>query len=171
LGLVIGLAIGVPAGHSDPTTSAQYRALQQRLGTSQTEAAKLQTDMGDIEASAQAAQESAQAAQAAASASQAANAEQAAAIASQQAALSAAQQQIAANSIGEGTWTVGSNVAPGSYRTSAAVSGQCYWEITKSGTNGDVIIQNDIVSGGFPTVRLSVGQDFKNEGCGTFVKQ
>jgi hypothetical protein len=63
------------------------------------------------------------------------------------------------------------DVAPGAYRTSEAVVGDCYWAIYTSGTNGSDIVQNDIPTGGFPTVQLSEGQDFENNGCGTFVKQ
>lgn len=171
LGVVIGLGIGFPAGHSDPTASAEYHSLQQRLSDEQKQAATLQTDIGNVQASAASAQKSAQAVQAAASQSQAALSQQAAAVASQQAALTAAQQQIAANSIREGVWTVGTDVAPGTYRTSQPVGSQCYWKITKSGTNGADIIKNDIPGGGIPTVTLSVGQDFTNARCGTFVKQ
>jgi hypothetical protein len=107
----------------------------------------------------------------AASESQAALSQQAAAVASQQAALTAAQQQVAANSIGEGIWTVGVDVTPGTYRTSQQVGSDCYWQISKGGSGGADIIKNDIPGGGFPTVTLSAGQDFTNQGCGTFVKQ
>jgi hypothetical protein len=88
-----------------------------------------------------------------------------------EAAVTAVEQQIAADSIREGTWTVGVDVAPGTYRTEAAVTGRCYWAITRSGTNGSDIVQNDNVSGGFPTVTLREGQDFENSRCGTFIKQ
>ena len=82
------------------------------------------------------------AAQADAAASQAALAEQASAVASREAAVSAVEKQVQANSIEEGTWTVGTDVAAGTYRTSAAISGDCYWSITKSGTNGSDIIDH-----------------------------
>jgi hypothetical protein len=171
LGVVIGLGIGFPAGHSDPTASAQYHSLQKRLDGVVASGATLRAQVSQAQASNQAAQMSAAAVASAAAASQAALAQQAAAVASQQAALTAAQQQIAANSIEEGTWTVGVDVAPGTYRTSQPVSSDCYWKITKSGTNGADIIKNDIPGGGIPTVTLSTGQDFTNQGCGTFVKQ
>lgn len=60
--------------------------------------------------------------------------------------------------------------SPGTYRTAEAVTGSCYWGIYRSATNGDDILENDIVQGGLPTVTLSEGQDFEN-GCGVFVKQ
>lgn len=171
LGIVIGLGVGFPLGHSDPTASAEYHGLQKRLDGVVASGATLRAGISQAQASNQAAQMSAAAVESAAAASQAALAQQAAAVASQQAALTAAQQQVAANSIGEGIWTVGTDIAPGTYRTSQPVSSDCYWKITKSGTNGSDIIKNDIPGGGMPTVTLSVGQDFTNSRCGTFVKQ
>ena len=44
----------------------------------------------------------------------------------------------------------------------------CYWSITRTGSNGDNIIANDIVAGGLPQVTLSRGQDFTTQGCGTW---
>lgn len=87
-----------------------------------------------------------------------------------EAAVTATEQAVAATQIGIGTWTVGVDIEPGTYRTAEAVTSTCYWGIYRSGTNGDDIIQNDIVQGGFPTVTLKEGQDFEN-GCGLFVKQ
>ncbi|PRY47965.1 hypothetical protein LY71_111144 [Geodermatophilus tzadiensis] len=92
-------------------------------------------------------------------------------MAAREQAVTALEQQIVATSITEGMWTVGRDIEPGTYRTAAAVSDDCYWGIYRSGSNGDDIIENDIVSGGFPTVTLREGQDFENNGCGTFVKQ
>lgn len=70
--------------------------------------------------------------------------------------------------IREGNWTVGTDFPPGTYRTTADVSAQCYWSITASGTNGRDIIANDIPGGGRPTVTLAVGQDFHTSRCGTW---
>jgi hypothetical protein len=74
-----------------------------------------------------------------------------------------------AGTIATGTWTVGEDIAPGTYKTAEAVSSSCYWGIVRSGTNGADIIENDNVKGGYPRVTLKVGQDFDN-GCGTWVK-
>jgi hypothetical protein len=164
VGLASGLGIGVSAASSDPTHSPEYRSLQQHLGSAR---ASLSSAEGDVLV----AKGAAMSAQAAAAQSQSDLSRQAASIASQAAALTSAQQSVAANSIGEGTWTVGADISPGTYRTSDVVSGSCYWSITKSGTNGDAIIQNDIVTGGRPTVKLSQGQDFTTQRCGTWVKQ
>jgi hypothetical protein len=93
-------------------------------------------------------------------------------VAEREAAVTATEQQIAANTITEGMWTVGIDIEPGTYRTTEAVSsGSCYWGIYRSGTNGGDIIENDIVNGGFPTVTLSEGQDFSTQRCGSWVKQ
>jgi hypothetical protein len=95
----------------------------------------------------------------------------AAELAEREAAVTAVEQQIAANSIGTGIWTVGVDVEPGTYRVSESLTGYCYWAIYRTGSNGRDIIENDGPTGGFPTVTLSVGQDFENSRCGTFVKQ
>ncbi|WP_146146154.1 hypothetical protein [Geodermatophilus tzadiensis] len=152
----------------DPTRSDEYRALEGEVAAEQSTAAAAQqearTAVEDAEASASSA---------AASASQyvADVAEREAAVAAREQAVTALEQQIVATSITEGMWTVGRDIEPGTYRTAAAVSDDCYWGIYRSGSNGDDIIENDIVSGGFPTVTLREGQDFENNGCGTFVKQ
>ena len=72
----------------------------------------------------------------------------------------------------DGEYVVGTDIPVGTYRTVEPVtSGMCYWGIYKSGTNKDTIIQNDIVTGGRPTVVLKAGQDFSTSRCGTWVKQ
>ncbi len=74
-------------------------------------------------------------------------------------------------SVGDGVYVVGQDLQPGTYRVSAAVTDGCYWQITKSGSNGDDIVQNDLPKGGFPQVTVKAGQDFKSERCGTWVKK
>lgn len=74
-------------------------------------------------------------------------------------------------SVGDGVYVVGQDMQPGTYRVSAAVTDGCYWAITKSGSNGADIVQNDLPKGGFPQVTVKAGQDFKSERCGTWVKK
>lgn len=93
------------------------------------------------------------------------------ALAEREAAVTATEQQVEANTINEGTWTVGVDVEPGTYRTTGPVTGTCYWAIFRSGTNKDDIVQNDIVKGGSPTVTIAAGQDFETSRCGSWVKQ
>ena len=71
----------------------------------------------------------------------------------------------------EGTWTVGEDMKAGTYKTVEAVSGNCYWAITKTGTNGADIISNGLPTGGFPSVTVKKGQDFENQGCGDWKKK
>jgi len=75
-----------------------------------------------------------------------------------------------APTIDDGTWTVGVDLPAGKYRVTANVGSGCYWKITKSGTNGEDIIANDIPGGGRPTVTVKAGQDFSTTECGTWTK-
>jgi hypothetical protein len=75
----------------------------------------------------------------------------------------------AQNTIAEGSWAVGVDIQPGTYRTKETVVGDCYWEID-SDANGDHIVANDIVTGGRPTVTLKNGQFFKTSRCGQWGK-
>ena len=62
------------------------------------------------------------------------------------------------SAFGDGTWTVGVDIAPGTYRTEHAVtSGMCYWGIYRSGTNGAVIIANDVGRLIFPVLPFQFG--------------
>lgn len=94
-----------------------------------------------------------------------------AAVKTREEAVTGAEKQKAANTVREGTWTVGVDIEPGTYRTDTEVSSSCYWGIYRTGSNGADIIDNDIVSGGRPTVTLSAGQDFKTTRCGAWTKQ
>lgn len=73
--------------------------------------------------------------------------------------------------ITDGTWTVGEDIPAGRYKVTEAIVGDCYWGITRSGTNGDDIIANDIVKGGLPAVTLAKGQDFETTRCGIWIKR
>jgi hypothetical protein len=72
----------------------------------------------------------------------------------------------------DGTWTVGVDIPVGSYKVDANVdpSAGCYWEIDKTGSNGQTIIANNNVSGGRPSVTLKKGEDFTSQSCGTWAK-
>ncbi|KGM13568.1 hypothetical protein [Cellulomonas bogoriensis] len=96
--------------------------------------------------------------------------EREAAIAAREEAVTATEERAAATQIDIGTWTVGVDVEPGSYRTVDAVTSTCYWGIYRTGTNKADIVDNDVVQGGYPSVTLREGQDFEN-GCGVWVKQ
>jgi hypothetical protein len=77
----------------------------------------------------------------------------------------------AGTTIEDGTWTVGVDITPGTYRLSAPVtSGMCYWGIYRSGSNQQAIVNNGIETGGRPTVTLKGGQDFSSKQCGTWAR-
>jgi hypothetical protein len=86
-------------------------------------------------------------------------------LAEREAAVSETETNIAEGTITEGIWTVGVDIAPGTYRATG-VPEDCYWAITTSGSNGADIIENGIPGGGNPTVTLEEGQDFTTTRCG-----
>ena len=66
----------------------------------------------------------------------------------------------------DGTWAVGAEVLPGTYRSTAG--GNCYWEILQSPSGGGI---DNIVDNGFgpnATITLSEGQWVHSDGCGTW---
>ncbi|MDR7166126.1 hypothetical protein J2X12_004180 [Pseudarthrobacter oxydans] len=86
-------------------------------------------------------------------------------------AVTGAERTKAANTVGDGTWTVGTDIEPGTYRAAADVGSSCYWGIYATGSNGSNIIDNDLPGGGRPSVALNSGQDFKSSRCGKWEKQ
>ncbi|MCB5275858.1 hypothetical protein BJG92_03412 [Arthrobacter sp. SO5] len=94
-----------------------------------------------------------------------------AAVKKREEAVTGAEKTKAANTIGDGTWTVGKDIEAGTYRAAADVGATCYWGIYATGSNGGNIIKNDIPGGGRPSVALSGGQDFKSSRCGKWEKQ
>lgn len=94
-----------------------------------------------------------------------------AAVQAREKAIGGAEAAAAANVIKEGTWTIGKDIEPGTYRTTKELATSCYWSITVTGSNGSDIIENDNVKGGFPQVVLSEGQTFESSRCGTWSKQ
>lgn len=86
-----------------------------------------------------------------------------------QVAIEETEAGIEANTVADGVWTVGLDMAPGTYRATE-VSDSCYWAILRSGSNGDDIIANDLPSGGNPQVTVEDGQDFETARCGEWVK-
>lgn len=74
--------------------------------------------------------------------------------------------------ITEGRWTVGEDIDPGTYKSTTPVEeDNCYWAITKTGSNGDDIVSNDFGVKGSLTVVLESGHDFESANCGTWTKQ
>jgi hypothetical protein len=69
---------------------------------------------------------------------------------------------------GDGTFTVGTDIQPGTYRTRSGSPG-CYWERLKgfSGTFGD-IITNDNTDGPAVVTIAASDKGFQSSGCGTW---
>jgi hypothetical protein len=72
-------------------------------------------------------------------------------------------------SISEGVWAVGRDVPAGTYRAARPVTGDCYWAVTTSASHGTEVVADGVPTNGVPTVELSDGQVFENDGCGPFV--
>jgi len=161
---LLGIGMGGAGGGGYPTTSAEYQqVLEQR------DSALAAAEAADGRA--QERIDAADARQEQLAQRQAELDTREAAVAAREAAVTGAEQQAAANQVGNGIWTVGVDIEPGTYRTTEAVTQMCYWGIYRTGSNGDDIIENDIVQGGFPSVTLSAGQDFKSSDCGTWARQ
>ncbi|WP_225637864.1 hypothetical protein [Streptomyces solaniscabiei] len=68
---------------------------------------------------------------------------------------------------GDGDFEVGSDVKPGTYRTTGNTDGMCYWERAKDASGElDSLLANDNVTGtGYVTVKAT-DKFFKSSGCG-----
>lgn len=129
---------------------AKYKTLEDGISGREAKAAQRETDLAAAEAELKTAQ---------------------AAVKKREEAVTASEKQKAANTIGDGTWTVGRDIKAGTYRATADVGSSCYWGLYTSGSNGGDIIENDLPGGGRPSVTVVVGQDFKSSRCGTWEKQ
>lgn len=75
------------------------------------------------------------------------------------------------NTFGDGTWTVGTDIEAGTYRSTTEVGSSCYWGITAGGSNGEDIIANDITTGGYPQITVHDSEQLKIAHCrATFTK-
>ncbi|TVZ98066.1 hypothetical protein [Streptomyces sp. BK340] len=72
---------------------------------------------------------------------------------------------------GNGDYQVGSDIKPGTYRSSGNTDGMCYWERTK-GASGDTdsVLANDNVAGTAVVTIRSTDAYFKTTGCGGWKK-
>lgn len=77
----------------------------------------------------------------------------------------AAQVRAQSTSFGDGTYFVGSDIQPGTYRSSSSTG--CYWERESgfSGSLGDVIANNFVNASTVVTI-ASTDRGFKSDGCG-----
>jgi hypothetical protein len=171
LGALLGAAVGFLVGHADPRQSEEYRALQGELAGAQERAGVAEQQAREAEEKSDNVADSYRRSAERLKEQEAELAAREEKLAAREEAVAAVEKRVAETSIGEGVWTVGVDVEPGTYRVAEPLAGECYWKITASGTNGADIVENDIPTGGRPTVTLRKGQDFTNNGCGTFVRQ
>lgn len=167
---LVGLGAGGGGAAADPTASTQYKELSTQLDQSKaavTEASD-RADKADASAADTAAAATTKSTELDARSAQLDK--RSADLDAREAAVTGAEKQAAASQIKDGMWTVGVDIEPGTYRTAEAVTSTCYWAILRTGSNGADIIENDVPTGGFPSVTLKAGQDFKNS-CGVWAKQ
>lgn len=176
--LVVGAIVGIYAEGKMQDWQAHSAAIAVQRDDAETRLEAVEASVTTLTAERDSARADAEAAEARAAAAEAALAEKVAELQAREAkvtereeAVAATEQRVADTTITEGTWTVGRDIEAGTYVTQDTVSSSCYWAIYRSGTNGDDIIQNDIVTGGRPTVTLKSGQDFTTTRCGSWVKQ
>lgn len=167
--LVGGTAIG--ATLPDPKKSDEYAALQSEKDGVTADLAKLQSRYNTLHSSITGRETTISTKESAVTVRESAVKAAEEQVKKREEAVTAAEKTKAANTIKEGTWTVGTDIEPGTYRATSDVTGSCYWGIYRTGSNGGDIVDNDIVTGGRPSVTLSVGQDFKSSRCGSWLKQ
>lgn len=68
--------------------------------------------------------------------------------------------------IGEGIWTVGEDVEPGTYKVAEAAEDYCYWAILDD--EGNII--DNYLGAGKPKVTIKNGQQFETANCPIFEK-
>jgi hypothetical protein len=66
---------------------------------------------------------------------------------------------------GDGLWTVGVEIAPGTWR-STGTADDCYWQRSPDGNPDDIIDNHFGLAGG--TVTINAGEEFETEDCGTW---
>ncbi|WP_454697845.1 hypothetical protein [Arthrobacter humicola] len=169
--LLLASGIGIGFTLPDPTNSKEYVALTSDKQGLQSDLNKLQGRFDTLDAGIKGREAKVQAREDAVAKADALVKSADAAVKKREEAVTSAEKTKAANTIKEGTWTVGVDLEPGTYRTNSDVTSGCYWGIYRTGSNGSDIVDNDIVTGGRPSVTLSAGQDFKSSRCGTWSKQ
>jgi len=70
----------------------------------------------------------------------------------------------------DGTWTAGEDIQAGTYKTAQECSNG-YWKITEGGSNGNDIVANDPVDGGFGKFTVKKGEVVTVRRCGLWVRQ
>lgn len=66
----------------------------------------------------------------------------------------------------DGTWEVGTDIAPGKYKTPGTST--CYWARLRTTDNSDIIDNN--LGAGPQVVTVKAGEFFQSQRCGTWTK-
>ena len=79
------------------------------------------------------------------------------------------RQSDSMTSVGDGTWIIGTDMVPGTYRSTGG--SDCYYETLSDFTHGD----NSIITNDLPTASavITIGpsvKGFTSNGCGTWTK-
>lgn len=164
LALLVGVAAGAASQSSDPKKSSEYAALLAKYGSNR---AQLSVADGKLEGLPEA-QASLAAAQSKLAGDQAALESQQTTVKVREDAVAKEEGRIAANTVSGdgGTLLVGSDVNPGTYRSTGNTD--CYWMLS-SDTNGDNILSNNNVTGQ-AIVTMKAGEYFTSERCGDWIK-
>lgn len=164
--LPVVFLIGVAFGSTGAGNTSQIESLEADLAALQEELDEANGMFAAAEAAAIRAEDERDAAEAALAEREAGIAEREAALGEREAAADEADAAVAARSFGAGTWLVGTDIEPGTYRANAD---SCYWE-RLSGLSGgfDDIIANDFSSGSHVVTIASSDAAFSSSGCGTW---
>lgn len=164
-----GIAVGISV--PDPKASQAYKTVAEEKVNAEAKLEVLETKYAELEGGITAREAKAAQRETDVAAAEAELKAGQAAVKKREEAVTATEKQKAANTVGDGTWTVGRDIQAGTYRATADVGSSCYWGLYTSGSNGGDIIENDLPGGGRPSVTVTVGQDFKSNNCGTWEKQ
>lgn len=176
LALLIGTGTGIAVATRDPKKSDEYRELASTLAVARASLASAkativqdQKTIGDLPVlRAQAKSQLAKIASDGAKLRRQLVSERAA-LAARQRVVNAAYNRIEQNRVSDGVYVVGTDMAPGTYRTTGASSDNCYWQISSDPNGTNIIANGNTTSSAF--AQVSRGEYFKSDGCEEWVIQ
>jgi hypothetical protein len=180
---LVGLIIGAAgAGSTDPTTTAEYKALSAKLDTAASARDDAESKLANAQEEVSAAQQELSTKLGDIPAREDAVSQKEAALNDREAALTAkdkevttrekavglVEKDIAANTIdGEGIYEVGSDITAGKYKTEGG--SDCYYAILNSTDTSDIADNGNVSGPAFVTVRN--GQYLELSGCAEWTLQ
>lgn len=175
LGLFVGGAFGAAGStetaQPDPTSSTEYRELSDQLADAQAELADAEAALGDLPATQQQLEDDQQAladGQAQLKQGQKKLAQEAKRLAKREKAVGIAEDQVAANTVGgDGIYKVGTDMKPGTYKTSGKRG--CYYAVLNSTDTFDIAVNGNVDGPAYATV--APGQYFEVTRCADWVLQ